>query len=373
MVLVNLAHFIFNMCLSPLRIRNPNKGRKDKMSFLYDTESTFINVPCGYCSECIALRQMDICQRCQMEATDCFLYFSTFTYDNDHLPILSTSTGFDIPFADIEHLQKLFKRLRRNNSFGRPFRYFAVSERGGERSRPHFHVLWFLPKYDGESYVDGLSLNKKISDTLKNDWRIYHGVGKNARSELLFTYAEKWRNGKLTKNFDTHFVVPSYTCDGVSSLAFYVSKYLLKSNPKEKRLQQAFKLNLDEDEYESSWRIVKSRSLRSSSFGLGFKFHNRHKIIAYLHNCVLQSDKSRGFPSFFSPDTYQTFPLSHYYKTFPDIYSFQNHLDFVMDKDPFIITERFIEQDIMSIDKFYKAVDYVDSKDFSINLNLDFD
>lgn len=103
----------------------------------HDCSSEYIYVPCGYCKECIAVKQMYYVQRVRMEALHSFLYFTTLTYDNQHLPRIRVSSGYDIPYASIHHLQLLMKRLRNNNSFGRPFRYFAVRERGSERGRPH--------------------------------------------------------------------------------------------------------------------------------------------------------------------------------------------------------------------------------------------
>ncbi len=229
------------MCISPLRIKNPNYGLSH-LAYLRDTESQYINVLCGYCKECIALRQMDVVQRVQMEALDSFMYFTTLTYDNAHLPKLCTSTGYEIPYADIWHLQTLFKRLRNYNAFGRPFRYLAVSERGKENSRPHFHILWFLPRYDGELYCDGLSLQDKLFDVIKNNWVVNVGTNRHPVYDPLFTYQVKYYRGKRYSNYDTHFVTPSLTTDGISSVAFYVCKYILKSNPKERRLAEAYVL-----------------------------------------------------------------------------------------------------------------------------------
>ena len=50
---------------------------------------------------------------------------------------MTTSTGYSIRFADVTDVQKMFKRLRKKNAFGRPFRYLAVSELGSKKGRPH--------------------------------------------------------------------------------------------------------------------------------------------------------------------------------------------------------------------------------------------
>lgn len=370
------------MCYSPVRVKNPYRGLK-YLSYIHDTESAYINVPCGVCKQCIALRQLDIIQRVQMESLDSFLFFTTLTYDNEHLPKITTSTGYEIPFADINHLQLLFKRLRRGNYFGRPFRYFAVSERGSSEqgsARPHFHVLWFLPRFNGELYSDGLSLSKLLYDVIKEQWVINTGDNWHPVYEPLFTHKSKFYRGKLYSNYDTHFVSPSLTSDGIDSVAFYVSKYLLKQNPREKRLQQAFKLNLPEDEYEYLWPIVKSKSLRSSSFGFGFgdvpsdpSRGRFYKIVDYLRSCVARSDPKKGFPCYFPPSSVGSFPLSHFYKSNPLVYSLKDALDFLTEKDPFEVADFSLTDAVIAESKLDKVVNLVDSKDLSLNFSFLFD
>lgn len=366
------------MCLSPLKVKNPYwKGNynliKHSDSFLHDTISQFIYVPCGVCKQCIAVKQMYLVQRVQMEARNCFLYFSTLTYDNEHLPKLGVSTGFDIPFADNRHLQLMFKRLRIENSFGRPFRYLACSERGSEKSRPHFHILWFLPIYDGETYSDGLSLNQRVYDAIKEHWCINVGSDRFPKYEPLFTFKQKFYRGKLYSNYDTHFVVPSLTSEGISSVAFYVCKYLLKPSSKERRLQQALKLNLSESEYDVSWNLVKSRSFRSSQFGLGFDGRNFYDIVDYLHSCVMRSDRKLGYPCYFNPDSGDSFPLAPYYKKFPWIFDYKEMLDFKMETP--LIYDADIDYQLIkeSASKFERIQSLVDSKDLQLDFNFLFD
>lgn len=125
------------MCISPTRIRNPNYHIYNSGTKFKDTESAFINVPCGVCPECVAVRQMSYIQRLQMEELNNHLFFCTLTYNDESMPYLLTSTGYEIRYADVNDVQKMFKRLRKSNAFGRPFRYFGVSELGSQRGRPH--------------------------------------------------------------------------------------------------------------------------------------------------------------------------------------------------------------------------------------------
>lgn len=125
------------MCISPIKIKNPNLGMTGPNAQFKDCVSRYIEVPCGVCCQCVANRQLQYVQRLQAESLVNHFFFCTLTYNNDCLPRVSTSTGYDIRFADVRDVQNMFKRLRKRNAFGRPFRYFAVSELGSTRGRPH--------------------------------------------------------------------------------------------------------------------------------------------------------------------------------------------------------------------------------------------
>lgn len=125
------------MCISPNCIKNPNYGIVNYGTRNKDTVSAYINVPCGVCPECVAVRQMSYIQRLQMEELTNHLFYCTLTYNNESLPVLSVSSGYNIRYADVADVQKMMKRLRKSNAFGRPFRYFGVSELGDRKGRPH--------------------------------------------------------------------------------------------------------------------------------------------------------------------------------------------------------------------------------------------
>lgn len=65
-----------------------------------------------------------------MHDASCML---TLTYDDDHLPQYGQ--------LHKEHLQKFFKRLRKN--FSQNFKYVASGEYGDINRRPHFHIALF--------------------------------------------------------------------------------------------------------------------------------------------------------------------------------------------------------------------------------------
>lgn len=125
------------MCVSPVNILNPNfRSDVDLIRRTVNTQDKYLQVPCGVCIECKQQKQMALVQRCRVMSLDHYIFFCTLTYNPESLPIYSVN-GFDIPYADVSDVQKMFKRIRKSDSIGRPFKYFFVSERGKDRGRPH--------------------------------------------------------------------------------------------------------------------------------------------------------------------------------------------------------------------------------------------
>lgn len=330
------------MCISPIRIRNPNLGLVGPNAQFKDTISQFIEVPCGVCHECVAARQLQMVQRLQSESLVNHLYFCTLTYNNDMLPVITTSTGFDIRFADVRDVQNMFKRLRKKNAFGRPFRYLGVSELGSSKGRPHFHLLFLIPKHDDDDLNVCLSLEKTMFDAVLSEWKRNYGTRKNPVYKPLCTYVRKVVYGRIRTNFDLHYVNPTLSSQGESDVAFYVLKYMLKPSNRLIRLQQALHLNLDEVEYNDIWKVVKTKHFESEGFGLGTsenvsKFGHRvysvpDKVLSHLRKGIELSKSRHGSddpsPKFFSPVDGKSVPLSNYYKSRPEIYNQQDFLDF---------------------------------------------
>lgn len=314
------------LCISPVNIPNKSYGlfKGTKFAEIFDITSAYIKVNCGHCSECIRSKQLQIVQRLQMEAKKNYLFFATLTYNQSMIPELVTSTGFSIKYADWRDLQLAFMRIRNNNAFTRPFRYFAVSERGKKKGRPHFHAIILIPKFPDDNEFTPVNLEKVLYQALFKEWR--RKVGGSKRSpiyEPLCTFQKKFINGRLYYNYDLHYVVPSPEDNG-SDVAFYVTKYLLKPSDKETRLQQALHLNLPSDEYESVWKVVKSRC--DSSLYLGLNGSRSQKadpdLVEYLSRCVSLSE---DFPKFFDYKG-NSFPLSRYYKKIPSVFTLDDAL-----------------------------------------------
>lgn len=291
-----------------------------------DTTFSYIPCPCGECANCVKKRQNDIIQRTCMEAIGCHVFFCTLTYNGKYLPYHTieaeyTKSGVaeSIPYSDWHDLQLLFKRLRNDcKSFlGRPFRYLAVSERGSKKNRPHFHLLFFVPKLDTDTpdVIDLMEHNMWIK--VLNYWSRNIGTRKNPIYEKLLTYKEIRTPYGIRKNYDFHLVRPRPNCPE-TSVAFYVTKYVAKYRELDKRLRmQLREICFDKDIEDSCMAIVKSRFVTSVSFGLGIKpgsdWSNRSRIEALVRQSLSeQVARNADYPLFH--DFYgRTFPLSDYF------------------------------------------------------------
>lgn len=301
-----------------------------------------MRVPCGYCPSCVATKQMYVLQRFYMEQLNSYVFFSTFTYDNAHLPTLEVN-GYSLRYANFKHFTDMVKRIRIANLFTRPFSYYAVSELGHERGRPHFHCLWFLPRYYNDSSITPYKLEDLLYKVLFNQWKVRINTDrKRPIYEPLFEFHRKFSHGKIFTNFDLHFVRPSLgnlTCDNV---AFYVMKYLMKSSTREKKLQQALRLNLPPEQYNEVWNTVKSRSQSSKFFGYGLNpyclgcssrcVYPSSEVLKYIKDCIHRTPSTSPYPCFFSPLDGSSYPLAPYYQSRSVFYSFKDALPFLKNR-----------------------------------------
>lgn len=359
------------MCISPIRIRNPNYG----ISHLKykDTVSAFINVPCGFCGECVAIRQFNIVQRLQCEAINNHLFMATLTYNEDSMPWYHFSNGRCVRYADVVDVQNMMKRLRKYNRFGRPFRYFGVCELGSKRARPHFHIVFLVRKDSKDDNLSILNLEKTLFDAVLLEWRRNYGSRKHPDYRPLCTYVRKFVRGKLRSTFDLHYVRPDPSDGSSDNVAFYVSKYLCKPSSHERRLQQALHLNLPEDEYISVWSKIRPRYFASLGFGVNgeltpFGIEPDPDVVSHIRRCVDLSKSDSDFPQFFNRCTGQGFPLARYYKS--KFYCFNSSdQEFFWNKshpvDNVVIDDRDFSEKLLVEEKFSKRVSLIDSHDQS--------
>ena len=250
------------MCISPILIKNPNfnryarteykdgkrvvimekQDRYDAREYQKDTVSQYIEVPCGHCPECLILKQTYIRQRASIMSLTHDIYFATLTYNEEMLPRLSIN-GYEHSYADIHDFQTMVKYMRKINFFGKPFKYICCTEYGGKKHRPHFHVLFFVPKETDKKEDEFDIWNKtqffywallklwrrnvtsiNASDTASKRIRVNT---RNAVYKQLCTYVRD-RRGRCT--YDFHQVVPLRTKNGVADVCTYVTKYVLNNS-----------------------------------------------------------------------------------------------------------------------------------------------
>lgn len=307
------------MCLAPNLIPNPNRGRKDKYSCLVDTQSAYIPVPCGHCTDCVHMRQSSIVQRVQVEQRKNHLFFCSLSYNNESLPVVVTSSGYEIRYAARRDVTLMCKRLKKSNAFGRPWKYLAVQELGSKRGRPHHHILFMVEKYPKDTFGDILNLEKLLFDSVLHEWRRNYGSTRRPVYKPLCTYVRRFVRGKLSSNYDLHYVNDASSQNGMSDVAFYVTKYMFKPSERAERLQQALHLNLSEDEYEDIWKIVRPGMTASPGLGLA--------DTDYVRECIRHSKQTSEFPRFYNPVDGSNFPLSRYYSR-KGIYTMEDALFF---------------------------------------------
>lgn len=358
------------MCLKPLLIENPYYGlSKFGLNFLRDTTHKYLPVPCGHCRTCIALRQSYFIQRCQMEAFDNDIWYFTITYQNSMLPRRLVN-GLSIPYPDFSDVQKMFKRIRKRNFFGSSFRYFVVSEYGGETHRPHFHGMIFTPKIKGESLSERLTREYDYHHAFFKHW--CRNVG--SKRKPIYKPCSKYIITDKGSTYDFHWVNPSSTSNAEADVGFYITKYILKSSKYVDSLKSALKLNLDPDEFVKEWSFFKPRCCVSKGFGN----FNSPKVKEHIERGIKTalSDSTLPYPIFINPISGQEFPLAPCYKK--RFLELQDAITFwTRGKDDDIsLTDNHRQnvQDVVKDDIWLDDVrDYLDISENSFNyLDLDF-
>lgn len=374
------------MCTGNTLIPNPNFGRKDRYSFMKDTVSRYIKVPCGHCPECLKAKQLSLVQRVSMECLNQYSFFCTLTYNDQSLRKIICSDLQEIRYADFSDVTNMIKRLRKDNAFGRPFRYLVVSELGSKRARPHFHLIWFVPKYDNDSVYTPINLEKKLFDTVLSYWQRNYGSRRNPDYRPLCTYVSKVVCGKIKSTYELHYIVPNPINGTSNDVNYYVTKYMMKPSDRASRLQQALKLNLSEEEYSEVWRVVKPRWVASLNFGFGvyglqprsISYTKRLDLLSslpsfkYIRDCISRS-RSLDYPSFFSPETGKPTMLSRYWKSFGNLFTVDDAVHFFYNdprqrSDNVIFDERPYDDKIRVNLKHEKDIKSIESHMFNSNI-----
>lgn len=317
------------MCLSPYVIENPYRGYDPNkgLNYLHDCKSEYIQVPCGRCSVCVALKQSYFVQRVQCETFENYLFFGTLTYNQEML-CKATFNGYTFNYADVSDVQRMLKRIRKREDLPRRFSYVFCSEFGGKRHRPHWHFIISVPKYSSDDKWTPYNLEYEFKKIFLEEWCVNVGSKRVPIYKPLSTFIDDYRG----RTYDFHYIRSDASNDGEADVAFYVSKYILKFSDYVDRLHSALKLNLDEEVFDFVWYKVKPRFLVSKSFGLcrdsdgniSKKVHDHIRKGIDLSVCCLST-----FPFFINPISGQTFPLAPFYRKYFLTLSDATHFSFM--------------------------------------------
>lgn len=127
-------------CISPIRIKNP------ALSFRKRTENPYLDVPCSKCGNCLTTKANRWSFRLSVEEKHSeSAYFITLTYDNETLA--QEHSLDEYPSVNKRDLQLFIKKVRKYQSKHFPkakkIKYYAVSEYGELKGRPHYHMIIF--------------------------------------------------------------------------------------------------------------------------------------------------------------------------------------------------------------------------------------
>lgn len=150
------------MCTSPVKIRN------NKILFRNGIDKEFLEVPCGHCWQCIERKCNDYFVRLysvlrNVQKKGGVSFFLTMTMSDEFMPTLGQLINPvwrpDMPFYNADafcfnkkRFSQFVKDLRK--FVGDGMQVFCVCEFGMDEShtmRPHYHVLFFIPRYVSES------------------------------------------------------------------------------------------------------------------------------------------------------------------------------------------------------------------------------
>lgn len=338
------------MCLSPISIKNPYFGLGNVgLNSFHDTLNSRIEVPCGSCPQCIAMRQGFFLQRVQMESLRSHLFMFTLTYNDESL--IHTDVGeYQISFPYLSDIQNMFKRLRRA---GNKFRVTYTTEYGKRRFRPHFHGILALDKSLGSPRV----LEKKFYRLFSSEWkRNYSTDPFHPDWRPLFTPV--YKRGRCT-TFDFHWIEP--VMDHDNDCAFYVSKYITKYDKRTVSLLQKILLDnsLSDEETSYLYKCIKPRCNTSKDFG----DWKDPLISAYINKCASRKTLFR-YPQFYDIHSGKQMPMSPYYGR--HIIGFEHCYDRLLASD-------FSEQMSTNFMHSDSLLDFRSSREFAINQIKDFE
>ena len=250
----------------------------------------------------------------------------------------------------------MFKRLRKSNALGRRFRYYAVTELGSKKGRPHAHILLFLERLPEDHPFTPFNLEEVAWSAVLKEWRRNYATRLNKKGEVVadtvhpdykpcLTYIRRFRSGKINSTYDLHLVLPNATGQ-TDDVSFYVTKYLVKDSEwRDKLKRNIFGHCKTFEEANKVWSEVKPRAISSLGFGFGcYDDLNPRKVSAEVRREILCSLPSAQIvrdgidlscrcgeksARFYDVETGKPMPLARYWYKFGSIYDFVYHKVFL--------------------------------------------
>lgn len=212
---MDIEKYIYSDCQNPLEIRVYNG-----ITNCYE----YKNVPCGKCYHCKITRINEWVTRMVIQSNmSQYVYYGTLTYGGKRPTIynretLSIYTTFNKTHTNNytptilrkDHLQKFFKRLRKNT--GVKFQYAACGEYGTDYSRPHFHyIMWSNEPISQIDIYKAWSAPSEIDPTKK------HVIGKVEHRDIK-------HNAYPAPNDPDNTAVYKYVCKYIQKTDFNFDK-----------------------------------------------------------------------------------------------------------------------------------------------------
>jgi hypothetical protein len=133
-----------------------------------------VQIPCGYCSECLNSKAKGITFRIMKEAAEhSSNWFVTLTYDDEHLP-----HNYSLVQDEISKFNKKLKVYLTRAGKKSDFRFYGVGEYGSTTARPHYHIIYFGLELDDLTLYSKNDYGQLLynSDFLSNVWSKGHVV-----------------------------------------------------------------------------------------------------------------------------------------------------------------------------------------------------
>lgn len=137
----------------------------------------YVEIKCGKCLQCKLDRSKQWADRLMLEALDYeYNWFTTFTYDDDHVPVVEyvnkNGEVKELKTLRYKDFQDFMKRLRKKFPDIK-IKYLCCGEYGETTLRPHYHAIIFNLKLDDIKPTGEVNFRNELyyeSKTLTDLW-----------------------------------------------------------------------------------------------------------------------------------------------------------------------------------------------------------